>query len=180
MNSKLNHQNHHIIFIGFKSVGKSAIGKEIAARLHKSFIDIDKNIENMFESENQKKLSCRQIMLQHGQDYFRNLENKALQEVIISKPSIISLGGGTLLNEENQKLIRGNIIIHVIAPKSITFERIMINGRPAFFSPDENPLETFNKLWDEREKTYKKLANFTIKNDGTINEAVNQILEAQG
>lgn len=166
-----------MIFIGFKSVGKSAIGKEIATRLHKSFIDLDLKIENLFESEMHKKLLCRQIMLQYGQDYFRNLENKALQEIIHLKPSIISLGGGTLINEENQKLIQGNLIIHIIAPKSITFERIMMHGRPAFFSENENPLDTFNKLWDERESVYQKLADFTVNNCGSINEAVDQILE---
>jgi len=169
--------NHHIILIGFKSVGKSAIGKELSGILHKSFIDLDHQMESLYEMETHKKLSCRQIMLHHGQEYFRNLENKALQEIIHLKPSIISLGGGTPLNEANQKLIEGNLIVHIIAPRSITFERIMMKGRPAFFSPDENPLDTFNRLWDEREKVYEQFAVLKVHNNGSLKQVVDQIIE---
>lgn len=172
--------DRHIILIGFKSVGKSAIGKELAAKLHKSFIDLDQKMEYLFEKQMHNKLSCRQIMLQHGQEYFRKLENNALQDIINVKPSIISLGGGTPLNEENQKLIQGNVIVHIVAPQSITFERIMMKGRPAFFSPDENPLETFNRLWDERKKIYEKLAILTVENSGSIKQSVDQILVQYG
>jgi shikimate kinase len=180
MKSIPNHQTHHIILIGFKSVGKSAIGKELSLRLHKSFIDLDHKIESLYEIETHKKLPCRQIMLQHGQDYFRNLENRALHDIISSKPMIISLGGGTPLNEENQKLIQGNLIIHITASRSITFERIMTKGRPAFFSPDENPLDTFNRLWDERKIVYEKLAILSVDNCGSIKQAVDQILLQNG
>ncbi len=169
--------NHHIILIGFKSVGKSAIGMELSARLQKPFIDLDQQMETLFEDENHEKLSCRQIMLLNGQEYFRNLESKALQDIIHLKSSIISLGGGTPLNEANQKLIQGNLIVHIVAPKSITFERIMMKGRPAFFSPNENPLETFNRLWDERKTVYEQLAIITVDNSGSIKEAVDRILQ---
>lgn len=179
MKSISNHLNHHIILIGFKSVGKSAIGKELSLRLHKPFIDLDHKMETLYEQETHKKLSCRQIMLQNGQEYFRNLENKSLQDVIHLKPSIISLGGGTPLNEANQKLIQGNLIVHIVAPKSITFERIMMKGRPAFFSPNENPLETFNRLWDERKKVYEQLATMTVDNSGSIKQAVDKLLQVK-
>lgn len=166
--------------MGFKHVGKSVIGKEIAKKLHKTFVDLDRKIEAIYEAEHHKKTSCRQIMLKEGQDYFRELEHRALLELSHLKPSVISLGGGTPLYEKNQVLMKGHCIVHVTAPKAVTFERIMMHGRPAFFSPDENVLETFNRLWSERDKIYKSLSMITVKNDRSIKEAAVEIITKYG
>ena len=68
------------------------------------------------------------------------------------------------------------IIIYITTPRAIAFDRIMLKGRPAHFNPDNDPLKEFNRLWDEREQTYRKLASFTIENEGTVKEVVEKIL----
>ena len=176
-----NHINHHIILIGFKSVGKSVIGEEAAKRLNKRFFDLDKELEQHYAFLHQESLQCRQIMMKHGDDYFRQLEHQALSNLMRGlRPSVIALGGGTLTYEQNQKLIRGHLIVHVITPPAITFERIVTEGRPAFFSKDEDFLSTFNRLWTQRETVYKQLAHLAIHNGGSINQAVDQLLLAHG
>lgn len=165
-----------IILIGFKQVGKTVIGRELASRLDLPFVDLDEEIERMFASENKEKSTCRQIKKAHGQSYFRNLEKRGLAQSIQSKISIISLGGGTPINKENQKLIKTGIVIHIEAPQGVVFERIMIQGRPAFFSGEESPLVSFNRLWYQRDEIYKKLADLSVENNGLLVSAVNQIL----
>jgi shikimate kinase len=76
------HLTHHIILIGFKSVGKSVIGKKISNQIQKPFIDLDQKIEDQFKKNNHKKLTCRQIMLEVGQNDFRTLEHEALKDII--------------------------------------------------------------------------------------------------
>lgn len=169
--------NNHIIIIGFKSVGKSVIGRALASKLHKNFIDLDVQIEQLYKQNYHQHLTCRQIMKKHGQDFFRELEHQALLQNITSAPAVISLGGGAPLKQENQELMKTHMIIHVIAPRGTVFERIMMHGRPAYFSEHEDPLVTFNRLWDEREIIYKKLATFSIENKGSIEQAVDQILD---
>ena len=169
--------SNSIILIGFKHVGKSVIGSELASRLGLPFIDLDKEIERAFEREYQEKCSCRQIMEKQGELFFRNLERNSLAQMLQSKPSIISLGGGTPINEENQQLIKPHTVIHITAKREVVFERIMIRGRPAFLSVEESPLVALNRLWDERIKIYKKLTNLSINNDGSVSSAVDQIIQ---
>src|SRR3990167_10617486 len=152
----MTHLSKSIIFIGFKHVGKSVIGNALALRLAKPFIDLDEEIERVFENEYQEKRSCRQIMTMYGQSYFRDLEKKVLAQIIQSRPSVIALGGGTPMDKENQELIREHTVVHVLAPRGVVFERIMVQGRPAFFSAEEPLIESFNRLWNEREAVYKK------------------------
>jgi len=81
------------------------------------------------------------------------------------------------LEGNNRKLIREHKIIEISAPAMVVFDRIMANGRPSFFPTSEVPLETFQRMWKEREPQYKKLADFTIENNDSIQDAVNAVVE---
>ncbi|MCX7114831.1 MAG: shikimate kinase [Gammaproteobacteria bacterium] len=166
-----------IVLIGFKHVGKSVIGRALATQLERPFIDLDEEIERVFEREHQDKQTCRQMMQTQGEAYFRQLEKDVLAQLVLTKPVILSLGGGTPLDEDNQKRIQGHTIVHISAPRGVVFERIMLQGRPAFFSDDESPVESFNRLWNERERVYETLASFSIENNGAVMAGVEQVLQ---
>lgn len=167
----------HIILIGFKSVGKSAIGRELARQLERQFIDLDEEMEKAYVREHKEQLNCRQIMLREGRRVFRKLEHEVLKMVLSRKnrPAVIALGGGTPIYEKNNPLLKSHTLIHITAPKAIVYERIIIHGRPAFFSPDEHPLESFNRIWKERESVYDSLSSIKIDNSGSIQQAVSAI-----
>lgn len=166
---------NRIVLIGFKHVGKSVIGKSLAKKLHVPFLDLDQKIESLYEEKFTKKCTCRQIMQQNGEKFFRFFEMKALSQIEELQPSIISLGGGTPLYADNQRIIKSCIWVHITAPRGIVFERILMSGQPAFFNPEEDLLESFNRLWDERERIYEKVRDFLIENNGSVNDAVNKI-----
>lgn len=170
--------NKHIIFTGFKHVGKSVIAKSLAEKLCKKFVDLDYQIELLSKKKFLSKLSCQEIMRLYGEKTFRNLETEALYDTIKLNPCIIALGGGALSRAKNQDLIKPYFIIHVTAFPGIVFERNMINGQPTFFSSKSTtmPIITFKNLWNKRKKIYQKLANFSIENDGSIEEAVEKII----
>lgn len=170
--------HNHIVLIGFKHVGKSVIGIQLAKTLHMPFVDLDKEIELIFKTNYKKNYTTHQIMKKKGVDFFRHLETDALFKLIssISHPSVISLGGGTPLSAENQRLIKSCLLVHINAPPGIIFERILMSGRPAFFNPNEDMVESFERLWNEREKIYKKIEDFAIENDGSIADAVEEIV----
>ncbi len=170
-------QRNHIVLIGFKHVGKSVIGKSLSEKLDLPYVDLDQTIEDLFECRFNKKYSCRDIMKENGNQFFRDLEIDALTQVMVFKPSIISLGGGTPMYAENQRIIKSCTIIHVTAPRGIVYERILMSGLPAFFNPEEDFLNSFNRLWDERVKIYNELQDYLIENNGTLNDAVNEIIK---
>ncbi len=165
--------SNHIVLIGFKQVGKSAIGKRLSEKQNLPFIDLDQQIE----LNDDKQMTCRQIMQDKGEKYFRHLETTTLSSVIHFAPAIIALGGGTPLCTENQNTLKTSLLIHIIASKNIVFERILKGRQPAFFNPKEDLFTSFNRLWDEREKVYTKVRNLFIENEGTVDDAVDKIVK---
>lgn len=169
--------HNHIVLMGFKNTGKSIIGENLAKTLAVPFMDLDKVTELFYEKKCNEKLTCRKIMQKEGAQFFRHLETQALLHVISEKPSIISLGGGTPLSFENQRLIKPYLLVHIMAPKGIVYERIAMNGHPAFVSPEEDLFESFNRLWDERIGIYEKIKDFSILNDSTVQESIKKITQ---
>jgi 3-dehydroquinate synthase len=86
----------HIFLYGPPGTGKSTVGKEIAGNLRLPFVDLDRVIET------NAGMSISSIMEASGEPAFRDLETAALKTVIREQPSVIALGGGTLLRDENR------------------------------------------------------------------------------
>lgn len=169
-------QSNHIILMGFKHVGKTTIGKLLATRLQRNYIDLDLEIEKEYKKNHQETKSCRDIMKHNGESQFRQFEKEVLARILRYQVSIISLGGGTVIDKENQHLLNRFTLVHIQAPRDVVFARIMAQGKPAFFSTEENTFDAFNRLWEEREKVYEKLASFTVLNNTSREDTVEQIL----
>lgn len=167
--------SQHAVLIGFKSAGKSVIGREVARRLQKPFYDLDHHVESRFAAATGESLTCRQIMIQQGEACFREIETEVLQDLLKHPPAIISLGGGTPLSLTNQALLKGSLIIHVIAPEKMIYDRILRDGLPAFFGTKEAPDVVFSRLWNERNKIYTRLATISLLNDRDIHATVNDL-----
>lgn len=172
----------HIILMGFKHVGKTTVGEMLAKKLCAPFLDLDQHIELVYEKKHAKKNTCREISQQEGENFFRKWEIAALRQVMRSTPCILSLGDGTVHRPENQRILKLThpcVLIHITAQRGIVFERILMSGRPVFFNRDEDLLDSFNRLWDEREKIYAELKDFSIENNSSpaacVNEIINQL-----
>jgi shikimate kinase / 3-dehydroquinate synthase len=92
----------HIFLYGPVGVGKSTIGKVLAHNLNLPFLDSDQVIET------NAGMSIPQIMAQQGEMACRDMETAALKQIINNKESVIALGGGALLREENRALVENN------------------------------------------------------------------------
>jgi shikimate kinase len=171
--------NNNIILIGFKHTGKSSIGKVLAEKINCDFIDLDQQIENVYTIQYHETLRCRQIMQKQGEHFFRTMEHQVLQQTLEQEKKVIALGGGTPIKKENQILLQSHSskIIHVTAPHLLVYERIKSSGLPAFFQADENPYLVFMGLWEERQPFYQTLADYTINNDKSIAEAIQNLLK---
>ena len=92
--------NKNLIFlVGFMGAGKSTIGPLLARQLNWNFIDLDQEIER----EEGRPIS--QIFAEQGEDYFRQRETIALQELKKKGPSVVAMGGGTFIQDANRLLI---------------------------------------------------------------------------
>ena len=92
----------HILLYGPVGAGKSTVGKILARNLNLPFVDSDQVIETS------AGMSISQIMSQQGERVARDLETAALKQIITNKESVIALGGGALLRDENRALVERN------------------------------------------------------------------------
>ena len=147
----------NLILIGFMGTGKTSLGKLLANRLGRGFIDLDQKIEH------DAGMTIPQIFELHGEKYFRELEKKAVREVSERKNLVIATGGGTVKDAENVRLLKnsGVIICLTTEPEEI-FRRTERRGeRPVLDGGGEERLETIKKLLAEREIFYSQ-ADYTI------------------
>src|SRR3990172_5812841 len=108
-----------IALIGFMGTGKTAVGKILAAKLGKKFIEVDEVIEKMAGK------SIPQIFRGGGEIGFRELEIEAIRRVAAKKNSVLSCGGGVVLNKINiDRLAAEYIIILLTASPSVILRRL--------------------------------------------------------
>lgn len=88
-----------IVLVGLMGVGKSTIGRRLAARLGLPFIDSDREIEAA------AGLSIAEIFERYGEPYFREGERRVIARLMESGPKVIATGGGAFMNEITRALI---------------------------------------------------------------------------
>jgi shikimate kinase len=82
----------NIILIGYRGSGKSTIGKLLATRLWKTFVDTDEEVRKRFANK-----TIAEIWQEHGESEWRRAEVEVTQKVLEGANQVIALGGGTLM-----------------------------------------------------------------------------------
>lgn len=149
--------------------GKTVIGKHVANKLGKEFIDVDDLIILLYKQKKNKSYSCREIFLEEGEEYFRQMEKDAVESLVDQKGVVIALGGGTLTSTNSVELLRqwGTIIYLKASPDTI-WSRICLRGIP----PYVKERESFNALIEKRIPVYENAAHHTIETEQQAEEEV--------
>jgi len=112
-----------VVLIGFMGAGKTAVGKVLAKRLGKKFVELDSVIERKAGK------SIPEIFQQDGEVTFRELEIEVTKEVSRDKNLIIACGGGIVLNKINiDRLKNEAIIVYLTASPRVLLRRISGSG----------------------------------------------------
>lgn len=155
---------------GFFCSGKSTLGKMLASFLQLPFYDTDRMMEALLG----KPVSV--IWKEEGEKKFREMETEAIK-TFSSKPSVIALGGGTFLKEENQKMIRKlGAVFYLKSSISLLFERACKRGLPAFLDCSR-PFENFKEIFESRVPIYEKYCDHVVEIENfTSKELLDRIL----
>lgn len=151
----------NIILTGMRGSGKTEIGKLLAKKLKRRFIDIDEEIER------HARMSIPEIVKRFGWGEFRKRENTMVKKVSRFKKIILSTGGGTLMRHTNEKLLKKNgkaIFLKCAIPvliKRLTGnrDRPSLTGRKSF-------LKELNEIYKKREQRYRDVADAMIDVSG--------------
>lgn len=161
-----------VALVGLMGAGKSTVGRRLASKLGRPFVDSDDEIEKA------AGLSVSDIFALHGEEEFRRVERKVLQRLLDGPPQVLATGGGAYLNEVTRDLMRKHAItIWLNADLETLWKRVSRrNHRPLLRRPDAK--EVLSNLFDERRPIYE-LADLTVPSvDGPHSKTVTSIIKA--
>ena len=154
----------HIFLYGPPGTGKSTVGRILARNLNLPFVDLDRVVES------DAGMSIPHIMGQQGEETFRDLETSALKKVIRQSESVIALGGGALLRNENRVLVEthGKVIL-LMAGVETLFKRLNESShkRPLLAG---GVLEKLSSLLKNRQEHYDSFLSRLVVDQGPAEE----------
>jgi shikimate kinase/3-dehydroquinate synthase len=142
----------HLALIGFMGAGKTTIGREVAERTARPFVDLDWEIEK-------RHGAIPEIFEKRGEDEFRRLEEQVLAEVLAGPDAVIALGGGAVLSAPNRRRIETRAFrVFIDVDVETAWERVRGSDRPLARKEDD-----FRRLYETRQRLYVELGEDTAE-----------------
>lgn len=159
---QINQSMPQLFLIGYMGSGKTTLGKCLAKKLGLSFIDTDFFIGNRFRK------SIDQIFKECGEEGFREMEHKVLQEIVAFENTVVSTGGGTPCFFNNMDLMKEygtTIYLKVDAEELATRLKNRKSSRPLLKDKSNTELQEFIEGNIEKRETYYNEADFIVPAD---------------
>jgi shikimate kinase len=160
-----------LVLVGMMGVGKTSVGRRLAAQLQLPFTDADEEIERAAQ------LSIAEMFEQFGEAYFRDGERRVIARLVASGRGVIATGGGAFVNPETRAMILANAIaIWLDSDLEVLLERVQRNANRPLLQGG-NPREVLTRLKAEREIAYAEAPIHVTSSQGPHTRAVGQILK---
>ncbi len=155
-------ESENIVLIGMPGSGKSTVGHSLALSVGRDFYDVDSFVHACAD------MSARDMIEKYSEQYFRDKETEALEELTKKSGIVISTGGGSILREYNRELIRQNSRVYYIK-RPVT--ELTTRGRPLSADPD-----SLIALYKIRRPLYLQTADVVVP-EGTIAQRAEYIIK---
>lgn len=156
-------QLRNIILIGMPGCGKTTVGRALAKRLGKDFVDLDEEIVQL------AGCAIPELFARGGEDAFRELESQVVRDFGSRTGCVISTGGGVVTRGENLAPLRQNgTILHLRRDLRL----LPVDGRPISQTTD------LTEMWRRRAPLYAAFASCEIDNNGSL-EATLELIEKE-
>ncbi len=168
--------NRPVVLVGMMGVGKTSVGRKLAAALHLPFVDSDDEIESAAQ------MTIPEIFELHGEAYFRDGERRVIARLIgkgaQSDRKVIATGGGAFCNAETRALILEKAIsVWLDSDMDTLIERVARkDNRPLL--KQGNVRETLIRLREERASAYAQAQHHVISGSGPHGRTVSRIVKA--
>jgi len=144
---------NNIILCGYKSCGKTTLGKKISEKTGLHFIDTDD--------------LCHHSYLDSPDDFYE-IEKKVIAALVDFQNCVIATGGGSVLAPENVAIFKKlGKIFYLRVPKEIIKERLLYGRLPTFLEP-HRPEESFEEMYASRKDLYEQIADHIIDHEDQI------------
>jgi len=144
-----------LVLIGMMGAGKTTVGRRLAAKLGRGFLDSDEEIEKAAQ------MTIPEIFAQRGEGEFRAGEMRVIARVLKDRDIVLATGGGAFVNLDTRALVKSSSVsVWIKADFDLLFARVSRrSNRPLLHT--ENPRATLQKLIDDRYPIYAE-ADITV------------------
>jgi len=168
-----------VVLVGMMGVGKSSVGKRLAALFHWPFFDADDEIERAAQ------MTIPEIFATHGEAYFRDGERRVIARLIQQDGTdrarrVIATGGGAFVNDETRRLILDRAIAVWLDSdiETLLDRTARKDNRPLLQQGD--PREVLSRLRDERRPAYAQAPIHVVSGSGPHGRTIGKVLQGIG
>ncbi len=154
-----------IFLIGYMGVGKTTLGKELAAKLGYQFVDLDHHIQARYQK------TINEIFAESGEAKFREIESKLLEEVAAFENTVISTGGGTPCHFNNIDIMKGaGAVVYLKTAPEVLLTRLYAgkDKRPLIKDKSEEELLDYIVENIAKREPYYQQAQVIFETDGLV------------
>jgi len=158
-----------LVITGFMGAGKTSVGKVVAQRLGREFVDMDVAIEA------EEGMSVPRIFETRGEAYFRERESAWCARLAARPNHVISTGGGAFVNPENREYFKDALVVCLDADSTEIYNRLKEEGnRPLLKAA--NSLQRIVELMDSRRDAYSHVEWHLDTNEKTVEQVADEIV----
>jgi shikimate kinase len=161
-----------LVLVGMMGAGKTTVGRRLANRLGRHFLDSDEEIEKAAQ------MSIPEIFEQRGEPEFRAGETRVIARVLKDTNVVLATGGGAFVNVETRALMKAEAVtVWLKAEADILFERVSRrSNRPLLKTA--NPRQTLEKLIEDRYPIYAEADVTVISRDVPQDVVAGDVIDA--
>ncbi len=146
----------NIVLTGMRASGKTSLGKDLAKKLGWKFVDID----HLIEAKVNKKID--QYVKEVGWEKFRAIEHETALECSTLNKTVISTGGGTMMNPESAAALKKTgFVVLLSCPLETLQKNLNLSYERPSLKGEKTALEELEEVWEERKDQYQAVADMT-------------------
>jgi shikimate kinase len=163
-----------IVLIGMMGAGKTTVGRRLAAKLGRHFVDSDEEVEKA------AGMTIEEIFAAHGEADFRAGEVKVIARLLKDANVVLGTGGGAFMNAETRALVKSSAVsVWIKADFDLLFQRVSRrSNRPLLKTA--NPRETLQNLIDARYPVYAEADITVVSRDVPQDQVAAEVIDAVG
>ena len=161
-----------IVLVGMMGAGKTTVGRRLAAKLGRHFVDSDEEVERA------AGMTIEDIFKAHGEVDFRAGEVRVIARLLKDHDLVLGTGGGAFINAETRALVKTSAVsVWIKADFDLLFQRVQRrSNRPLLKTA--NPRQTLQDLIDKRYPVYAEADVTVVSRDVPQDQVATEVIEA--
>jgi shikimate kinase len=161
-----------IVLVGMMGAGKTTVGRRLATRLGRHFVDSDEEIEKA------AGMTIEDIFAAHGEADFRAGEVRVIARLLKDRDLVLGTGGGAFMNAETRALVKSSAVsVWIKAEFELLFQRVQRrSNRPLLKTA--NPRQTLRELIDRRYPVYAEADVTVVSEDVPQDQVASAVIDA--